>query len=90
MADAREIEKVLKVLGNRRRLAIIRYLRSKPEASVGDIAGAIHLSFTSTSKHLNRLHGADVLLRDQRNLEVYYRLAPAQSPLVRAVLAQLT
>jgi DNA-binding transcriptional ArsR family regulator len=90
MTDTKETEKTLKVLGNRRRLAIIRYLRGRTEASVGSIARAIDLSLTSTSKHLNRLFIADVLERNQRCLVVYYRIAPAQKPLVRAILTQFS
>ncbi len=51
-ATERELEKQLKALANRRRLAILKYLKSKREASVGDIAEEINLSFKSTSKHL--------------------------------------
>ncbi|MBI5220938.1 MAG: helix-turn-helix transcriptional regulator [Candidatus Liptonbacteria bacterium] len=48
----RELEKCLKALANRRRLAILKYLQKKKEASVAAISEEIELSFRSTSKHL--------------------------------------
>jgi len=45
-------EKVLKALANRRRLAILVFLKKNREGSVSRIAGAINLSFKSTSRHL--------------------------------------
>lgn len=73
----KETEKVLKALANRRRLAIIRYLKKKGEATVGDISEEIKLSFTATSKHLGILFVADILEKEQRSLEVWYKFSPA-------------
>ena len=63
----RELERILKALANRRRLAILKYLKKTHEATVGEIAGEIKLSFKSTSKHLCVLAGADIIERDQRS-----------------------
>ncbi|MEX2033475.1 MAG: metalloregulator ArsR/SmtB family transcription factor [Candidatus Colwellbacteria bacterium] len=71
----REMERVLKALANKRRLAIVKYLKKHREASVGELAGAIKLSFKSTSRHLNILTAADILDKDQRSLQVFYRLS---------------
>jgi DNA-binding transcriptional ArsR family regulator len=81
----RELEKVLKAFANRRRLAIVKYLKVKHEATVSSIAAAIKLSFRSTSKHLGVLSVADVVDREQRSLTVYYRLADRPSPFVRTL-----
>lgn len=82
------LERALKALANRRRLAILSHLKRQPEATVGEIAGAIKLSFKSTSKHLAILAAADMVNRDQRSLQMYYRLAPttAQPSAARAIL----
>ncbi|MBI4132572.1 MAG: winged helix-turn-helix transcriptional regulator [Candidatus Sungbacteria bacterium] len=80
----KELEKPLKAFANRRRLAIVKYLKQNREASVGEIAGAIKLSFRATSKHLSILAAADILDKEQRSLTVYYRLA---SPLPRTAQA---
>lgn len=69
------LERVLKAVANKRRLAILRFLKKRKEATVGSIAEAIKLSFKSTSRHLGVLSAADLLDREQRSLEVYYRIA---------------
>lgn len=78
----RELERVLKAMANRRRLAIIKHLKSKREASVGELAEAIKLSLKATSKHLIILHSIGIVERDQRSLLMYYRLS---NPLPRPV-----
>lgn len=72
--NEKELEKALKALANKRRLQILRYLKKVKEAPVGDIAEEIRLSFKSTSRHLSVLAAADILERDQRSLQVFYRL----------------
>ena len=79
----KELEKVLKALANKRRLAIIKYLKVNHKAPVGDIAGGIKLSFKATSKHLGILYAADILEREQQNLQMFYRLAADQNHFVR-------
>ncbi len=71
----REIEQVLKALANRRRLAIVKFLKKKGENTVGDIAGEIKLSFTATSKHLGVLYAANIVEKEQRSLQMFYKLS---------------
>ena len=85
----KDIEKILKALANRRRLAIIKYLNSPHEAAVGDIATAIKLSLKATSKHLVILHNVDILEREQRSLLMYYRLADSLPKLARSIIHYL-
>lgn len=89
MTDLRGLERTLKALANRRRLAILAYLKAEREAPVGEIAGAILLSFKSTSRHLAVLRAADLIESEQRELQVFYRLTPAAHSVVRVVLAAL-
>lgn len=65
----------MKAFANRRRLAILQYLKKIGEASVGEIAHEIKLSFNATSKHLGILAAADIVEKEQRSLQMYYRLA---------------
>lgn len=83
------MERTLKALANRRRLAILQYLKVKQEASVGDIAKAIRLSLKSTSRHLAILASEDLVDREQRKLHVFYRLAMTRNSVVRSVLSIL-
>ena len=57
----KEFERHLKALANRRRLAILRYLKKHREAPVGEIAHEIKLSFKATSKHLAFLAAVDIV-----------------------------
>ncbi len=68
------LEKILKALASRRRLAIIDYLDRKKIATVSDIAEKIDLSFRSTSKHLAILSAIDLVVKTQRGTYCYYRL----------------
>ena len=70
------LERVLKALANRRRLAIVGYLKKAKEATVGDVAGEIKLSFKATSKHLGVLAAADIVEKEQRGLQMWYKLSP--------------
>ena len=85
----KELEKTLKALANRRRLAIIKYLKENREKSVSEIAEAIHLSFRSTSRHLSILTGANIIEKEQKGLQVFYCLHAQQTKVARTVLASL-
>ncbi|OGY64126.1 MAG: hypothetical protein A3I89_04045 [Candidatus Harrisonbacteria bacterium RIFCSPLOWO2_02_FULL_41_11] len=82
----KDLEKLLKALANRRRLAILKYLKDNREASVGDIAAAIHLSFQATSKHLSRLSAVDIVDKEQRSLQMFYFLNKEQKAAVQRIL----
>ena len=89
MKDLKGLEKILKVLGNRRRLAILALLNGESEATVGEIAHTIKLSFTATSRHLGILRAVDLVEKDQRGLEVYYSLSKNLGRIVTNVLTEL-
>ena len=83
------LEKVLKALANRRRLAILKYLKENGEAPVAEIAHEIDLSFKATSKHLRVLSAADILERNQRSFQGFYSLAVSQTPAAKRILSLL-
>jgi DNA-binding transcriptional ArsR family regulator len=85
----RKVEKTLKALANGRRLAIISFLKERNEATVGDIARHINLSFKATSKHLVLLSSSELVTKEQRDLFVYYRLSPIIPPYIQSLLAIL-
>lgn len=85
----KEIEKQMKALANARRLSILKYLKKTREATVGDIAEEIKLSFKATSKHLGILYSAGMLEKDQRSLTINYRLAKSQHSVTKQVIAVL-
>ncbi len=82
-----DLEKTLRALANGRRLAIIKYIHENKEASVGEIARAIHLSFRSTSRHLAILTHADILETDKRSSQVFYRIVLPMRATVKHILS---
>ena len=67
----KELQKILKALANRRRLAILKFLKSNRTVNVSQIAEEINLSFKSTSRHLAILLARDILEKEQIGLEVH-------------------
>ena len=87
--DIRELEKILKALANRRRLAILRYLKKVETASVGEIAGEIKLTFKATSNHLRVLTALDLLEREQQGYQGMYRIAKEQKQVAQYIISLL-
>lgn len=85
----KNLERLYKALANRRRLAILKYLKAVPQAAVGDIAAHIRLSIKATSKHLAILAAIDVLEKEQKGLAVYYFIAGKLSPVLKHSLTLL-
>ncbi len=88
-SDLRKLEKILKALANRRRLAILEHLKLNNDSSVGDIAQAINLSIKATSKHLNILLSLDILEKDQISAQIFYRLSSDQKLITKYLLSIL-
>lgn len=89
MLNIVKLERPLKALANRRRLAIVAHIKKRREASVGDIADAVRLSIKATSKHLGVLYSADILEREQRNVHMFYRISKEVPEVTRGLLAFL-
>jgi DNA-binding transcriptional ArsR family regulator len=89
--DFASTEKIFKSLANRRRIAIVKFLKGRTEASVSDIASEIKLSFKATSKHLAILHAVNILDREQKNINMLYRLSSSipTSRIARALISVL-
>ena len=85
----KELEKIFKALANRRRLAILSFLKKNKQANVGEIAEAIKLSFKSTSRHLRVLVSVEILEREQSGLFSIYSFSNDASETLRRVLTLL-
>jgi DNA-binding transcriptional ArsR family regulator len=85
----KELEKILKALANRRRLAILAHLKRTQEMSVGNIAKKINLSFAATSRHLVIMERSGILEKEQRNLAVFYRLRKPRLAFIEKLLTEL-
>ncbi|OGG60905.1 hypothetical protein A3C86_02795 [Candidatus Kaiserbacteria bacterium RIFCSPHIGHO2_02_FULL_49_16] len=91
-ADKSEIlktERVLRALGNRRRLAILQMLNQHDSLSVGSIAERLHLSFAATSRHLRVLAGADLIESEQQSTTVNYALSKQRPSILDTVLKNI-
>jgi DNA-binding transcriptional ArsR family regulator len=84
-----ELEKIMKALANRRRLAAVRLIKRKKEMTVGAISDELRLSFKSTSKHLSLLVAADILEKEQRSIHMCFRLASDMPESARRIVALL-
>jgi len=82
----KETVQILKALANERRLKILRILNNDPGKSVSDLAGDIHLSFKATSRHLQKLKDARLVLSEQRNTNQHYYLCKEISPIVKGLI----
>ncbi len=85
----KKLEKILKALANRRRLAILKYLKENREAPVAEIAHEIDLSFKATSKHLGVLSAVDIIEKNQRSLQMFYFLSKNQELAVKYIISIL-
>ena len=85
----KKLERVHKAVANRRRLAMVSHLKEKKEVSVGKMASHIKLSFKSTSRHLAVLLSADLVEKNQKSVEVFYRLANPIHPIILETLRHL-
>lgn len=65
--------KILKSLGNQRRLEILTYL-SKEELSVGELERKIKISQSALSQHLGRLRRDDIVTTRREAQTIYYSL----------------
>ncbi len=85
--NEKELEKVLKALANKRRVAILKFIKKSGQASVGEIAEAIKLSFKATSKHLMILSNADIVEKEQTSLNMFYFLPKSSHPIAAKLLS---
>ncbi len=83
------MEKTLKALANKRRLAITKYLKNIDEASVSEISKTLKISFKATSKHLRVLASADIVEKEQKLFSAMYRLCDTQKPAAQVIIKLL-
>lgn len=88
-SELRAAEAVLKVLANRRRIAMLLVLRRRGEMHVGGLADELRLPLKTVSRNLRLLERAGMALSDLRHGRVFYRLNPDAPPLGRLVIGAL-
>ena len=85
----KELEKLFKSLGNKRRLKIAKTLFESRGLSVSEVAGEIKLSIKATSKHLLNLFNTNILEKEQRSKNVYYKITKEADPLIKTIISHI-
>jgi len=85
----KELEKTLKALANRRRIAILNILKNEKELTVGSIAEKIKLSSKATSKHLSILLSVDIVEKEQRSSQSFYKISSDLNEPARRIISLL-
>ncbi len=70
-----ELEKILKNFSNKHRIAILKYLKEKKEASVGSITDNLECPYTDVSKHLIYLKKSGILRSQYDGPFVMYKIS---------------
>ena len=83
----KDLERIYKAFANRRRLAIVSYLKKERGANVGAVAAKINLSFKATSKHLLILYSAGLVDKEQKSLTMIYSLSEPKHKIISATLS---
>lgn len=89
MKNVKSMEKELKAFANRRRLAIVQYLKRHKRVPVGKIAKSIRASFKATSKQLIILKNAGIVEVRQDGQQMLYSIARKHTPVVWRLIALL-
>ena len=84
-----DMERLLKPLASRRRLAILKYLRVSRRVNVTTIAEHIRLSLAATSRHLRLLETSGYVDKEQEGLEMYYRIREDAHSILAHILRML-
>ncbi len=87
--NSKNLEKILKAVANKRRLAILDYLSKEKIVNVGGIAEHINLSFKSTSRHLAVFRATDIVDREQIGLENFYSISKDMPEVVKQIMHYL-
>ena len=87
--DTQQMERILKAMANRRRLNILQLLKKDKEATVINLARQIKLSYKSTSRHLAVLRSTNIVEREQRLNEAYYRIAKPHHEILSRIYSML-
>lgn len=88
--DHKKAAKILRALGNPRRMQIVLHLKKDKALNVSAIAQKLNLSFRSTSRHLHHLENAGLVDRNQSGTSVFYFLSSEIPPEVMGLFARIS
>ncbi|MEI7513731.1 MAG: winged helix-turn-helix domain-containing protein [bacterium] len=79
----------LKIVADENRLGILKFLKKKKTASVGEISDQLKISFKATSKHLLSLVKKGVLVRRSDNPFMIYSISPNLPEPIKNIISLL-
>lgn len=88
-SKAGDVAKLLKAIGNTRRLMVLCKLVEHGEMTVSDLAGQVGLSQSALSQHLARMRDESLVLFRRESQTIWYRIADARTEQLLATLYQL-
>jgi DNA-binding transcriptional ArsR family regulator len=87
--QAGEAARLLKMLGNEKRLLILCFLAARGEMTVGELVGVVKLSQSALSQHLGKLRADGVVAFRRDSQTLYYRVADIRALRVLQLLKQI-
>jgi len=87
-ANAARASRLLKAIGNERRLLILCYL-TQGERSVGELERLVGLSQSALSQHLSRLRADNLVATRRQAQTIFYSLAGEEVPVIMRALHDL-
>ena len=88
-AKAAAVAKLLKAIGNARRLMVLCKLVEHGEMTVGDLAGEVGLSQSALSQHLARMRDEGLVAFRRESQTLWYRIADPRAEALLGNLYQL-
>ena len=86
---AGEVARLLKAIGNDRRLMVLCKLVEHGERTVGDLAGDVGLSQSALSQHLARMRDEGLVAFRRESQTLWYRVADPRTETLLATLYEL-
>ncbi|MFH1509111.1 MAG: metalloregulator ArsR/SmtB family transcription factor [bacterium] len=87
--DINTIEKFLKALGNKKRLQIVKFLKSENEANISKICQEIRISYKATANHLAKMKALDIIGARRSGYNVYYFLIKPSKSIAKEIISYL-
>jgi ArsR family transcriptional regulator, virulence genes transcriptional regulator len=81
--------RMLKLLGNERRLLTLCFLVARGEMTAGELVSAVGLSQSALSQHLARLRKNGIVAFRRQSQTLYYRIADRGAARILAVLKDI-
>ena len=83
-----QVAQRFRVLGDARRLSILRLLVDRGELSVGEIVSALEMSQANVSKHLRLLLDAGIVARRPEGTSAFYSVADGSAEQLCAIVCE--